>query len=171
LSHAGATLGGYRALHAQRARGYGGAAHLTPVARPRTRRAGGDGSAQVWDVTNGQQLFAVHAPTDWFNTPLVINCAVWSPDGHYLLTAGEDKAATLWPAAGGEAVLTLRGHGSRLNSAAFRPDSRAVVTSSDDNTARIWDIPACRPAMVPGGKPRPRQGRPATGFRLSAYNP
>ena len=81
-----------------------------------------------------------HAPlrvlsghSDW------VRSAAFSPDGRFIVTASDDKAAIVWDAASGERLRTLSGHSGWVNSAAFSPDGRFIVTASNDKTAIVWD--------------------------------
>ncbi|MDY7078288.1 MAG: hypothetical protein SXV54_15335 [Chloroflexota bacterium] len=75
-----------------------------------------------------------------------------SPDGHWLVTGGEDDAtAYLWKLTNlGPDVtpiaLTGHGEGMAIRAVAFSPDGRWLVTGSDDTTARLWDLTAPDPA-------------------------
>jgi WD40 repeat protein len=68
-----------------------------------------------------------------------VHSAIFSPDGHLVLTAAWDKTARIWNADTGELVRELKGHRGRLDSAVFSPDASRVVTASWDNTARVWN--------------------------------
>jgi WD40 repeat protein len=61
----------------------------------------------------------------------------FGPDGRLVLTIAH--AVTIWDAASGHALHTLRGHTDQINTAVFAPDGRRIVTASRDGTARIWD--------------------------------
>ena len=37
-------------------------------------------------------------------------------------------------------MLTLKGHGSGVQTASFSSDGSRVVTASEDGTARLWDV-------------------------------
>ena len=68
----------------------------------------------------------------------VINSAVFSPDGRYVVTASLDKTSKIWSAETGECIQTLS-HEASVNSAVFSPDGRYVVTASRDKV-RIYTI-------------------------------
>ncbi|QRN96794.1 CHAT domain-containing protein [Archangium violaceum] len=63
--------------------------------------------------------------------------AVFSPDGHQVVTASADTTARLWSARG-VPLASLEGHESYVLSAVFSPDGQRVVTASADTTARVW---------------------------------
>jgi WD40 repeat protein len=92
-----------------------------------------DGTARVWDATNGTELLALngnHGP---------LHSTAWSPDGHKLVTACHDATARVWDATNGAELLILRGHTEHIRGVAWSPDGRQVATASNDGTARIWD--------------------------------
>ena len=86
----------------------------------------------MWDSDAGTALSRIQAHQD------AVRSVVYSPDGHYLLTASWDGSAKIWDSTGGQA-FNLRGHTNRINSAAYRPDGLTIVTASDDRTALVWD--------------------------------
>ena len=79
----------------------------------------------------------------------------FSPDGSFLLSAGEDGTARIWRADGSGPVTVLR-HGAPITSAAFSPDGRLVLTTGGDGTARIWAVGGGLVATL-------RHGGPVTG--------
>jgi len=66
----------------------------------------------------------------------------FSPDGHWLVTAGPTSAG-LWNIASGRLLFYLRGHSDQVEDAAFAPDSRHIVTASADGTVRIYACDIC----------------------------
>ena len=66
----------------------------------------------------------------------------FSPDGHWIVTAGP-SAARLWFAATGVAGKYLFGSRYPLRSAAFSPDSRRIVTAGTDGAIRIYRCETC----------------------------
>jgi WD40 repeat protein len=101
-----------------------------------------DGTAKVWDIATGQELFSLEGhldPNKSVNFVDELNTVEFSPDGSRLVTASYDRTAKIWDAATGEELLTLRGHTSWVWNATFSPDGRRVATGSRDATAKIWD--------------------------------
>lgn len=68
-----------------------------------------------------------------------VNHAVFSPDGHSMLTAGADGTARVWDVETGREVAACSGHEGVVRHASFSPDGARIVTASDDATARVWD--------------------------------
>jgi WD40 repeat protein len=66
-----------------------------------------------------------------------LESARFSPDGRWIVTAG-DRDAHVFSSATGKQVGFLHGHGDLVTSAAFSPAGRLVVTSSQDGSARVW---------------------------------
>ena len=75
----------------------------------------------------------------------LINEAVFSPNGEYVLTASDDDMAKLWDARTGAELHSFQ-HEDDVNSAAFSSDGKHILTASDDKTAKLWD--ACTGAEL-----------------------
>lgn len=98
-----------------------------------------DGSACVWQVQDGRQVFCVtHADT--------VYDALYSRDGAWLITASKDGFLKMWNAADG----TLRQSfelGTRIWDIDLSPDGRWLAIGREDNLVTIIDI--TRPEMRP----------------------
>ena len=82
-----------------------------------------------------------------------VRSAVFSPDGHSVLSGGHDAVAKLWSIAGYEEVRVfqervLQGHADAVLSAAFSKSGHRVVTASRDRTAKTWDFETGKPLVT-----------------------
>ncbi len=68
-----------------------------------------------------------------------VYCAVFSPDGKSLATAGHDKVVRIWNLESRATRLILGGHTDEINCVSFSADGRAIATASDDQTVKLWD--------------------------------
>ena len=108
-----------------------------------------EGQVDVFDVRSGALRRSFLAGVGEIGT------LAYSRDGQLLLSAGADGVARLWPAAGGDALGSLRS-GRRLDVvAAFSPDAREVVVGSEDGTIRLWrlPVPPARATLSPAKSP------------------
>jgi WD40 repeat protein/tRNA A-37 threonylcarbamoyl transferase component Bud32 len=80
----------------------------------------------------------------------------FSPDGHWLLTAGDDDTARVWNATTGEPrFATPLRHGYFVRCASFSHDGSRIVTASADRTAKIWDAASGREIVTLEGHEAP----------------
>ena len=99
------------------------------------------GVIRLWNAQTGEEAGRLQGT----NTSPV-TASAFSPDGRLILTASE-KQMTLWDAATGQKIRSLRGHEDRINVIRFLPDGRALSGSGSwqgkkDNTVRLWDVSA-----------------------------
>src|SRR5262249_1146325 len=62
----------------------------------------------------------------------------FSPDDHFVATAGKDGAVRLWDCESGRQLYQFAAHQGGVNSVSFSPDGIHLVTAGRDNVARIW---------------------------------
>ena len=88
---------------------------------------------KLWDL----QMSKEH----WVRSVKAVADLVFSGDGRYLASADrENGTVTLWDAATGDELRTLKGHQKGVSCVAFTPDGRLLATSSGfDGTVRLWD--------------------------------
>jgi len=99
--------------------------------------AGGNGSAQVWDVQSGKPTCPplIDDSLDKFGS---ISNAVFSNDGRKIVTTRSHNAR-VWDAITGKPLTPQLKHQGSVEYAVFSPDSQYVVTTSMGKTARIWN--------------------------------
>lgn len=67
-------------------------------------------------------------------------CAVFSPNGEQILSAGDDRALRLWETSTGKLIRVFRGHERGVKSVVFRLDGRYALSGGSDATLRLWDV-------------------------------
>ncbi len=92
-----------------------------------------DATVRVWDTQTGEEIHQFTVDTK------AVNSVMYSPDGRYILTAGDD-GVRLWDAKKGEKIRQF-GDIAGVYRAIFSPDGKYVLTSGSfmDGTARLWD--------------------------------
>jgi YD repeat-containing protein len=69
-----------------------------------------------------------------------VTCAIYSPDGALVASAGTDGTVRLWRASDGSPVRVLTAHRGPARSVHFARDGALLTTSGDDGTFRIWRV-------------------------------
>jgi eukaryotic-like serine/threonine-protein kinase len=106
--------------------------------------SGADGVLKVWEYHSGQRVLTLRGHTD------DITSAVFSTDGHRIVTAGWDRTIKLWSAWPESADLwagetrQLIGHRWRATTVAILPDGKRAISGGEDGTIRIHDIASGR---------------------------
>lgn len=68
-----------------------------------------------------------------------LHVARFSPDGKWIVTAGDDQAACVWEALSHKLVATLKKHEGAVLNARFSFDGKRLVTASADGSIVVWD--------------------------------
>jgi WD40 repeat protein len=98
-----------------------------------------DGVGRVWDPAAElrKPLFELAGQ---HTGPIL--CGVFSSDGNWIATGGEDKQIVLWNAHSGQPALDvpLQGHSAAITSLALTEKGERLLTGSRDSTAKLWDL-------------------------------
>ncbi|XP_005090618.1 peroxisomal targeting signal 2 receptor [Aplysia californica] len=99
--------------------------------------AGGDGSIQVWDVSQPQgPLKALREHTK------EVNAVDWSQtrNEHFVLSASWDKLIKLWDISQAQSIETFQGHDHIVYQVSWSPHVPGCFASaSGDHSVRVWD--------------------------------
>ncbi|XP_043664857.1 periodic tryptophan protein 2 homolog [Vespula pensylvanica] len=69
-----------------------------------------------------------------------INCLVYSPDGQYIVTGGDDGKVKLWNTMSGFCSVTFQEHSSAISGVLFSHNRKFIISSSLDGTVRAYDL-------------------------------
>ena len=111
------------------------------------RPGSGDEVGAVFDLTTGEQAFALAGPGS--GAPVLgprgrgdeedTREVAWSPDGR-LIAGSSEGTALVWDAETGTVRHTLLGHTGFVFGVAWSPDSSRLVTGGSDGTTKVWEI-------------------------------
>src|SRR5262249_13515530 len=62
-----------------------------------------------------------------------------SPDGHYVVTGGQDRIGRVWDLTSRQESTPKIHHQGAVWAVAYSPDGRYIATASEDRTARVVD--------------------------------
>ena len=97
----------------------------------RLATAGNDGTARIWDMDTGEQLYQLGGDTTP-RTPL--NAVAFSPDGRSLVAVGSNRPAVVWDVASttanGDEELTLRSD-TEILGVAYGEDGLIALAAAD----------------------------------------
>jgi eukaryotic-like serine/threonine-protein kinase len=106
--------------------------------------ASSDSTVMQWDTRTGGSIGAYFGR----HTGEVYS-AVYSPDGEYIASAGNERTIRVWRANDQyqHEVAVLHGHAGRIFEVAFEPGGRRLASRSSrvygfvgDDTVRVWDV-------------------------------
>jgi WD40 repeat protein len=66
---------------------------------------------------------------------------VFTPDGKFLASSGEDSKIILWDMASSKQMLVFSGHTKAVNDLAIHPSRNIIASAGDDNSVRLWEYP------------------------------
>ncbi|HUR47512.1 MAG TPA: protein kinase [Candidatus Saccharimonadales bacterium] len=95
-------------------------------------------AAHVWIIATAREQFRLPHKDG-------VSWAEFSPDGHQIVTAGEDQCARIWDGNTGQPLTPALVHKHHVTTATFSPDGRKVATASYDKSARIWNAETGEP--------------------------
>ena len=90
-----------------------------------------DGTAKVWDATNGQERLTLRGHGD------EVLGAAWSPDGRRSPPPERTGTARVWAVVSAPERLILPAQAKTLLAIAPSPDRRYILADGADNTAQI----------------------------------
>jgi len=82
-----------------------------------------------------------------------VRAVVFSPDGRWLFSAGDDRLIVKWDVESGMPVEVFQGHQGAINALAITRDGALLASAGTDKVVRIWKLAPTdafeRPAVAP----------------------
>jgi WD40 repeat protein len=100
-----------------------------------------NGSAEVWDLTTRQAVFAL----DGFDDS--VHCLAFSKEGRLLAAGSLDGTVKVGDIRAKKQLTTLIGNKTSVVAVAFSGDGRTLATGGDDNTVRLWNLATGREVL------------------------
>jgi len=73
-----------------------------------------------------------------------VHVVIWSPDGQYLASSGNDHTVQVWDAATGDSFSTYGGHSDTVYALAWSPNGKRIASGGNDHTLRVCDVTSGR---------------------------
>lgn len=70
----------------------------------------------------------------------VVTALALSPEGAWLVSAGDDHVVRLWDLRDDTQAAELTGHTDWVRAAAFHPDGKHFATAGNDGVIRVWNL-------------------------------
>ena len=107
---------------------------FSPVTKNQMLTSSWDGTIRIWDITTGLMLkkFKGHQGA--------VHTAIYSPDGKYIISGGDDRVIRIWDINGSKQVKALEGHQAEVSSLAISKDGKYLVSVSLDDVIKLWDL-------------------------------
>ncbi len=89
---------------------------------------------QIFDTESRQPVHLLSGHEDR------VESVAFSPDGHFLASAGKDQRILLWDLSAGDIQQTYQGHTGTVNTVAFSPDGSILASGGNDRLVILWDV-------------------------------
>ncbi len=99
-----------------------------------------NGTAQVWDTTDGKEIFRNQSPNRGYH-------ALLSPDGNRVFRL-DRKSVLVWDVKTGARIAELVGHEPYAANVISNHDGRRVITNSFNGNFRLWDLSVTPPVAT-----------------------
>jgi WD40 repeat protein len=104
-----------------------------------------DGCTRVWNSEDTTKPLLTLCPTgrqprDSGGSGVYPLCAVFSPDGRFVVSGDTNTKGYLWDTITRKQVGILDGHQGIVVSVAFSPDGKRIATGSSDTHVCLWDL-------------------------------
>ena len=91
-----------------------------------------DSTVQAWSVGNGQRLMTLHGHESSLRAIAI------TPDGRWIVTAGEGTRLLVWATATGRLTAALSGHTDFVNALCFSNDGDWLASGDADARILLW---------------------------------
>ena len=81
-----------------------------------------DERLKVWDATTGEETLVLDGHR------MAVECIAYSPNGHLIVSGGNDGTLKIWNSSTGEETKSLAGHPRGVECEAFSPDAKYIVS-------------------------------------------